>query len=175
MALRRSAGEGAERIWADGRADELDRLRERLGELADEERRALEGLAAADEAPAGEVAAGERAEKLARARERALEAPFEVAETALAALRLAAVGASRSAAGAPSAGGTGGRTEECADARFGLRCLEASLRAALAVVKRRQRAFGDERFESLVTTADLLEAQADELLKTTAGTVDPRA
>jgi hypothetical protein len=83
MAFRPGAGEpaGDAAIWSAGRADELDVLR-------------ADALALAESARSG--AAGSQAEEPAgkRARAEATEPAFELMETALAALRIAAAGAS---------------------------------------------------------------------------------
>lgn len=84
MAFGHAAGEGrsGESAYVRGRAEELGALSERLLELVDEDARAYGAWSSA----------GGREER-AKAARIALETPLEIAETALAALRLAAVGA----------------------------------------------------------------------------------
>ena len=88
MAFRYASGEGESDVpaYMEGRADELDRLRELLLALVDEDAQAYEGLRRARD---GDV---DDEEALARAVELARETPLRVMELALGALRLAAVG-----------------------------------------------------------------------------------
>lgn len=81
MAFRASTGEDFASVapYMEGRAEELDGLRARALELVDEDAGVWAAASASD--------AGEEQ------RAHALEVPFEIAEVALAALRLAAVGA----------------------------------------------------------------------------------
>ena len=86
MAFRHASGESAEGkrqpVYMGGRADELSELAERLLALVQEDAQAYGAFA--------DAAHDEARDKAARA---ALEVPLEVAETALAGLRLLAVGA----------------------------------------------------------------------------------
>ncbi len=85
MAFRQAAGTSAVAPYIIGRAEELDDLRELLIESVDRDSNAYRALMGASKLPP---------DKAKKARVEAFEAPMEVAEYALAALRLCAVGAS---------------------------------------------------------------------------------
>jgi formiminotetrahydrofolate cyclodeaminase len=96
MAFRRTAGEGhaAAEVYGTGRADELDLLRERLLELVDIDAESYSKLILAQRQPGDpDHSTQERAARLAEALDGALECPLEIQESALAALRIACVGA----------------------------------------------------------------------------------
>ena len=84
MAFRLAAGTGEIPAYMEGRADELDDLRDLLLELVDRDATAYRALMNVGDASG---------EKAAKARREAFEAPMETAEFSLAALRLLAVGA----------------------------------------------------------------------------------
>ena len=90
MALRHSAGEGQSGVAAyqAGRAAELDALRAALLELVDGDARAFRGVLAAGRTFAGKV----RDAALQEALRGAIEAPFEILESALSCLRILAAG-----------------------------------------------------------------------------------
>ncbi len=142
MAFQHASGEGRSDVpaYMRARAEELRALAERLLALVDEDAEAYQ---------AWRASAGEARRKAARA---ALETPLEVAETALAALRLSAVGAGEVARALWS---------ECA---IGARGLEATVRAGVELVRanaadaglQEDRAWLDERLAVL----DVLAAEA---------------
>lgn len=113
MAFQHAAGEGRSELpdYMRGRATELRELSEHLLRLVDEDAQAYQAYLSS---------AGEARRKAARA---ALETPLEVAETALAALRLAAVGAPEVAPALWC---------ECA---IGSQGLESTVQAGLALVR----------------------------------------
>jgi formiminotetrahydrofolate cyclodeaminase len=113
MAFGHAASEGRSDVpdYMRARAEELRELSRRLLELVDEDARAYRDFL---------KSAGEARRKAARA---ALDVPLEVAETALAALRLAAVGAGEVASALWC---------ECA---IGARGLEGSVLAGLTLVR----------------------------------------
>lgn len=96
MAFRRSASEGASPVpaYMGGRADALDALRETLLDLVDEDAEAYAAFLSARAASRdGDAAQAKRRAALERAARSAVEVPFDILESALAGLRLAAVGA----------------------------------------------------------------------------------
>ena len=152
MAFRHAAGEGGSAFpaYMEGRADELRELSRHLLALVDRD--------AACEAPASASDGGR--EQAARS---ALEAPLQVAETALAGLRLAAVGAP--AVAAPLA-------SECA---AGADALAAAVRGGLGLVHANAAFVGEgDWVEDRLAVLPVLESEASRLLAEIHGVLEEK-
>lgn len=143
MALRFTAGE--QEIYQAGRAESLDALRDQALELVDRDAVAFARVVESASAGGGEA--------LQEALRGALEVPFEVMETALACLRLAA-------AGAPAA-----PAELTADTLCGAHALWAGLENAYLMVRANAERIEDAAYaEDHMGSADAMRKEAARLL-----------
>lgn len=143
MAFEHAAGEGRsdQSAYMRGRAQELSDLSRRLLELVDEDARAYRDFL------------GSRGEARRKALRQALEVPLELAETALAGLRLGAVGAAEVAEGLHS---------ECL---VGAEALAAAVSGGIGIVRANAQGLEAEEgwLEDRLAVLPLLERQAQEL------------
>jgi len=143
MAFEHAAGEGRsdQAAYMRGRAQELSELSRRLLDLVDEDAEAYRAFLAS------------RDEARRKALQQALEVPLELAETALAGLRLGAVGVAEVADALHS---------ECL---VGVDALEAAVRGGIRIVRANAQGLEAEEgwLEERLAVLPLLERQAAEL------------
>ena len=144
MAFEHAAGEGGSgnSAYVEGRAQELAILSQRLLELVDLDAKAYESFVEAE---------GDARDKAAR---EALEVPLEVAETALAGMRLAAVGAKDV------------KEPLWSECTVGLGALEACIRGGLGLVRTNAPSIDDQAWvEDRLAILQDLESQMTRLVQ----------